>query len=54
MKYQARFIELADTINSGMPDYVVDRVRDALNDHSKPIRGSKITDLRRGLQEERE
>jgi UDP-N-acetyl-D-glucosamine dehydrogenase len=42
LKYQARFIELADTINSGMPDYVVDRVRDALNDHSKPIRGSKI------------
>lgn len=42
LKYQARFIELADTINSGMPDYVIERVRDALNDQSKPVRGSKL------------
>jgi len=42
LKYQARFIELADDINSGMPAYVVERVSDALNDHKKPIRGSKI------------
>ena len=42
LKYQARFIELADTINSSMPSYVVERVTDALNVHKKPINGSKI------------
>ncbi len=42
LKYQARFIDLADTINSAMPDYVVQRIIDALNDHRKPIKGSKI------------
>jgi len=42
LKYQARFIDLADTINSAMPDYVVQRIIDALNDHKKPIKGSKI------------
>ncbi|HWA74795.1 MAG TPA: nucleotide sugar dehydrogenase [Polyangiaceae bacterium] len=41
LQYQARFIELADTINSSMPDYVVERVSTALNDHQKPVRGSK-------------
>lgn len=42
LKYQARFIELADTINSAMPEYVVERVTDALNAKKKPINGSKI------------
>jgi UDP-N-acetyl-D-glucosamine dehydrogenase len=42
LKYQARFIELADTINSSMPTYVVERITEALNDHAKAIRGSKI------------
>lgn len=42
LKYQARFIELADTINSGMPAHVVERAAAALNDHSKPMRGSKV------------
>jgi UDP-N-acetyl-D-glucosamine dehydrogenase len=42
LKYQARFIELADTINSAMPAYVVERVTEALNDQKKPVRGSKI------------
>lgn len=42
LKYRARFIELADSINSGMPSYVVERISDALNDQSKPVRGSKI------------
>jgi UDP-N-acetyl-D-glucosamine dehydrogenase len=42
LKYQARFIELADTINSSMPAYVVERVTEALNDQKKPVRGSKI------------
>ncbi len=42
LKYQARFIELADSINSSMPGYVVERVVDALNTHEKPVRGSKV------------
>ena len=37
-----RFIELAGEINTAMPQYVVDRVGEALNEKSKPIRGSKI------------
>jgi UDP-N-acetyl-D-glucosamine dehydrogenase len=42
LQYQARFIELADSINSSMPSYVVERVSEALNDHTKPLRGSKV------------
>ena len=37
-----RFIELAGEINTSMPDYVVHRTVDALNQHSKSIKGSKI------------
>jgi UDP-N-acetyl-D-glucosamine dehydrogenase len=42
LKYQARFIELADSINSGMPEYVIERVSDTLNEASKAVRGSRI------------
>jgi UDP-N-acetyl-D-glucosamine dehydrogenase len=42
LKYQARFIELADSINSGMPDYVIERVQDTLNEVSKAVRGSRV------------
>jgi UDP-N-acetyl-D-glucosamine dehydrogenase len=42
LQYQARFIDLADTINSGMPAYVVERAATALNDHSKAVRGAKV------------
>jgi UDP-N-acetyl-D-glucosamine dehydrogenase len=42
LQYQARFIELADSVNSGMPLYVVERTSEALNDQSRPVRGSKI------------
>lgn len=42
LNYHARFIELADEINSSMPTYVVDRVAEALNDHSRSVRGSRI------------
>jgi len=42
LKYHARFIDLADAINSAMPAYVVDRIVDALNQHGKPVYGSKI------------
>ncbi len=37
-----RFIELAGEINTLMPDYVVTKVVEALNNHGKPIRGAKI------------
>tara|TARA_B100000212_G_C27382803_1_gene537862 strand:- start:4699 stop:5664 length:966 start_codon:yes stop_codon:yes gene_type:complete len=37
-----RFIELAGEINTGMPQYVVGKISDALNDISKPIKNSKI------------
>jgi UDP-N-acetyl-D-glucosamine dehydrogenase len=37
-----RFIELAGEINTGMPDYVVHRVAEALNDRSKSVKGSRI------------
>jgi UDP-N-acetyl-D-glucosamine dehydrogenase len=40
--YNARFIELASEINTNMPRYVVNRVMEALNDRSKPLKGSKI------------
>ena len=37
-----RFIELAGEVNTFMPYWVVSKVMDALNEHSKSIRGSKI------------
>jgi UDP-N-acetyl-D-glucosamine dehydrogenase len=37
-----RFIELAGEINTAMPDYVVSKVTDALNDEGKSLRASKI------------
>ena len=42
MKYQARFIELADSINSAMPDHVAVLVADALNERKKSVNGSRI------------
>src|SRR4051812_2595331 len=42
LKYNARFINLADEINSAMPEVVVVKVADALNDRGKAVRGSKI------------
>lgn len=37
-----RLIELAGEINTAMPEYVVSRVIDALNDAGKPVRNSRI------------
>jgi len=37
-----RFIELAGEINTQMPEYVVARTAEALNQHKKPLNGSKI------------
>ena len=45
LNYTARFIELASEINTSMPEYVVDKVTDALNDVAKSVRGSKLAVL---------
>jgi UDP-N-acetyl-D-glucosamine dehydrogenase len=37
-----RFIELAGEINTSMPDFVVQRVMEVLNEFGKPLRDSKI------------
>ena len=42
MGFEARFIELAGEVNRSMPDYVVARVADALNEHGKSVKGSLI------------
>ena len=42
VKYNARFIELADTMNSGMPEVVVQRVADALNGAKKAVNGARV------------
>jgi UDP-N-acetyl-D-glucosamine dehydrogenase len=39
---EARFIELAGYINGSMPHFVVDKIQNALNDHTKPLKGSKV------------
>ena len=41
-EHSTRFIELAGEINTAMPDYVVHRVAEALNDQGKAIKGSRI------------
>src|SRR3984893_15784235 len=40
--FECRFIELAGNINSSMPDYVVERVAEALNTARKSINGSRV------------
>ncbi|GIX02129.1 MAG: UDP-N-acetyl-D-glucosamine dehydrogenase [Thermogutta sp.] len=37
-----RFIELAGEINTSMPEYVIHQVIKALNEHGKPLKGSKV------------
>jgi len=39
---EARFIELAGYINGQMPHFVVDKIQNALNDQSKPLKGSHV------------
>jgi len=39
---EARFIELAGYINGQMPHFVVDKIANALNNHSKPLKGSRV------------
>ena len=40
--FESRFIELAGHVNAAMPDYVVERVGDALNSRSRSIKGSRV------------
>lgn len=42
LNYKTRFIDLASEINSHMPEWVVQKVADALNDEAKAVRGSRI------------
>jgi UDP-N-acetyl-D-glucosamine dehydrogenase len=37
-----KFIELAGEINTAMPDFVVSRVMEALNEVGKPLKGAKV------------
>lgn len=37
-----RFIELAGEINRSMPKWVVSKIQDCLNQHEKPVKGSRI------------
>jgi UDP-N-acetyl-D-glucosamine dehydrogenase len=37
-----RFIELAGEINTSMPEWVIQKVAEALNDYKKPLNGSRI------------
>ncbi len=41
-RMEARFIDLAGHINGPMPHFVVDKVQNALNEHGKPVKGSRI------------
>lgn len=40
--HETRFIRTADAINKQMPEYVVSLITDGLNEHRKPLKGSKI------------
>lgn len=40
--FELRFIALADQINSSMPEFVVEKITDALNDAEKSVKGSNI------------
>lgn len=37
-----RFIELSGEVNKAMPEYVVTKLMEGLNDHGKPLKNSKI------------
>jgi UDP-N-acetyl-D-glucosamine dehydrogenase len=40
--YSARLIDAAHEVNAAMPQYVVQKVADALNESDRPIKGSRI------------
>ncbi len=55
---EARFIELAGYVNGRMPEFVVEKIQNALNDASKPVRGSRVhvlgTAYKRNINDVRE
>jgi UDP-N-acetyl-D-glucosamine dehydrogenase len=42
LNYRTRFIELASEVNGEMPYFVLGKVREALNDVSRSVRGSRV------------
>lgn len=40
--YPFRFVELAQEINNSMPDYVISRIQEILNNNCKSVKGSKV------------
>ena len=42
LDYRARFIELADEINSSMPGFVVQKVVDGLNARGRAVKGARV------------
>lgn len=42
LNYTARFVELADEVNRSMPQYVVNKITQALNNVKKAVNGSRI------------
>jgi UDP-N-acetyl-D-glucosamine dehydrogenase len=40
--FEARFIELAGSVNGSMPEFVVQRIIDALNSQKKSLNGSRV------------
>jgi len=42
LQFRTRMIEVASEINAEMPAYVVARAADALNERSRPMKGSKV------------
>jgi len=58
LNYKTRFIELASEINSEMPVFVVDKVREALNRNRKAVNGASVLVLgvayKKNIQDMRE
>jgi len=42
LDYRARFVELAADVNAAMPEYLTNRVAEALNDVSRSVRGARV------------
>ena len=42
LNYNARFIQLAEEVNFSMPEYVIHKIVDALNDDCKPLKESQV------------
>ncbi len=40
---QTEFVELAGEVNQAMPYFCVERISRALNEHAKPVKGSRVT-----------